>query len=424
MLNILLSFPSRIFTTKIVTVCLCFSQNSVEDLPESESPSDKKRRLTNDTTEGERSSSSIDILDLKSKLEKMGTNVSLAPGGSGASSQMRSPRMSALVDPAATAASPPCASPTAAAAGISVIRNGESFNLANIAEVKLNFDESLRTLSPGRLATHNKPSCAVRPMMKPVTVKPLATVRPLMQNESQLSAASDADKGAEQLGLPAVNGLTRIPEELPGHASSSSSSSAAAVRSQNAAIGGSPLPVKPLAAVPVSGEGASAALPPVAHVAAVQKSVESDVSRGSPPALPDASSTSAGSSAAAASSSAAGGRAAAAESSAGESSVSPVIKTEAGDGVVSSQHQNGNHHHGLSPGLGGGTAASGLVPAADTEDVFNADIVCPHGNLRIGDRCKQLISREAWFRLRNYFDSPKTFQFGIDIASCFFCPLV
>jgi hypothetical protein len=396
---------------------LFFLQNSVEDLPESESPSDKKRRLTNDT-EGERSSSSIDILDLKSKLEKMGTNVSLAPGGSGASSQMRSPRMSALVDPAA-AASPPCASPTTAAAGISVIRNGESFNLANIAEVKLNFDESLRTLSPGRLATHNKPSCAVRPMMKPVTVKPLATVRPLiMQNESQLSAAADADKGAEQLGLPAVNGLTRIPpEELPGHASSSSSSTAAAVRSQNAAAG-SPLPFKPLAAVPVSGgEGASASLPLVAHVAAVQKSAESaDVSRGgSPLSLPDASSTSAGSSAAV---SAAGGRAAAAESSAGESSVSPVIKTEAGDGIVSPQHQNGNHHA-LSPGLGGGAAASGLVPA-DTEDVFNADIVCPHGNLRIGDRCKQLISREAWFRLRNYFDSPKTFQFGIDIAS-FLC---
>ncbi len=397
---------------------LFFFQNSVEDLPDSESPLDKKRRLTNDS-EGERSSS-IDILDLKSKLEKMGTNVSLAPGGSGASSQMRSPRMSALVDPAA---SPPCASPTAAAAGISVIRNGESFNLANIAEVKLNFDESLRTLSPGRLATHNKPSCAVRPMMKPVTVKPLATVRPLMQNESQLSA--DADKGAEQqqqLGLPAVNGLTRIPEELPGHASSSSSSSAAAVRSQNAAIGGSPLPVKPLAAVPVSGEGASAALPPVAHVAAVQKSVESDVSRGSPPALPDASSTSAGSSAAAASSSAAGGRAAAAESSAGESSVSPEIKTEAGDSIVSPHHQNGNHHA-LSSGQVGGAAASGLVPA-DTEDVFNADIVCPHGNLRIGDRCKQLISREAWFRLRNYFDSPKTFQFGKVTASFCCCPSV
>jgi len=395
---------------------LFFLQNSVEDLPDSESPLDKKRRLTNDS-EGERSSS-IDILDLKSKLEKMGTNVSLAPGGSGASSQMRSPRMSALVDPAA---SPPCASPTAAAAGISVIRNGESFNLANIAEVKLNFDESLRTLSPGRLATHNKPSCAVRPMMKPVTVKPLATVRPLMQNESQLSAAADADKGAEQLGLPAVNGLTRIPEELPGHASSSSSSSAAAVRSQNAAIGGSPLPVKPLAAVPVSGEGASAALPPVAHVAAVQKSVESsDVSRGgSPPSVPDASSTSAGSSvAAAASSSAAGGRAPAAESAAGESSVSPVIKTEAGDSIVSPHHQNGNHHA-LSSGQVGGAAASGLVPA-DTEDVFNADIVCPHGNLRIGDRCKQLISREAWFRLRNYFDSPKTFQFG-KVNASFLC---
>ena len=47
-----------------------------------------------------------------------------------------------------------------------------------------------------------------------------------------------------------------------------------------------------------------------------------------------------------------------------------------------------------------------------SEDDFNADIVCPHGNLRIEQRVRQLISREAWSRLNSYFDKPITFQFG------------
>ena len=46
------------------------------------------------------------------------------------------------------------------------------------------------------------------------------------------------------------------------------------------------------------------------------------------------------------------------------------------------------------------------------EDDFNADIVCPHGNLRIEQKHRQLISREAWYRLNSYFSKPITFQFG------------
>ena len=49
---------------------------------------------------------------------------------------------------------------------------------------------------------------------------------------------------------------------------------------------------------------------------------------------------------------------------------------------------------------------------SDSDDVFNADIVCVHGNLRVEERCKQLISREVWFRLCTYFQNPTTFQFG------------
>ena len=46
------------------------------------------------------------------------------------------------------------------------------------------------------------------------------------------------------------------------------------------------------------------------------------------------------------------------------------------------------------------------------EDDFNADLVCPHGNLRIEQKQRQLISREAWSRLNSYFTKPITFQFG------------
>ena len=46
------------------------------------------------------------------------------------------------------------------------------------------------------------------------------------------------------------------------------------------------------------------------------------------------------------------------------------------------------------------------------EDDFNGDIVCPHGNLRIEQKYRQLISREAWYRLNSYFSKPITFQFG------------
>jgi hypothetical protein len=57
-------------------------------------------------------------------------------------------------------------------------------------------------------------------------------------------------------------------------------------------------------------------------------------------------------------------------------------------------------------------ASKPVVHLPESEDAFNADIVCVHGNLRVEERCKQLISREVWFRLCTYFNNPTTFQFG------------
>jgi hypothetical protein len=323
------------------------------------------------------SRSGIDILDLKSKLEKMGTNVSLAPGGSNniALGGRGTARLGGQPEAAATVV-------TTTAAGISVIRNGESFNLANIAEVKLNFDESMlrKQASPAR---PGKPSCAVRPMMKALPMKPLATVRPLMQAESQLLVV-DVDKVGESSPPPPVNGFSSRAAAASTLDMPIATSTPSSPLTNGISVSTTTPPVlKPLASSSSSSSSGdvSSPVPPVAHVAAMQKSDWGTEVEGLKPLAKDFM---------------------AADSSVAVAQPrSPVIN------VTGEKAQlNGDRNRDV--------AAVGPVGAvvSDAEDVFNADIVCPHGNLRIEERCKQLISRDAWFRLCNYFDRPKTFQFG------------
>ena len=71
---------------------------------------------------------------------------------------------------------------------------------------------------------------------------------------------------------------------------------------------------------------------------------------------------------------------------------------------------------------GGETDTVSPVPAYQPpgEDDFNADIVCPHGHMRIEERSRQIISREAWAKLSSYFyKTPITFQFGV--KPCYVC---
>merc|ERR1719391_877336 len=70
--------------------------------------------------------------------------------------------------------------------------------------------------------------------------------------------------------------------------------------------------------------------------------------------------------------------------------------------------------------VGSSPSGCGVVPrsgeevhgGAGEEETFNAEIVCPHGNLRIGERCKQLVTREVWHTVSSYFHNPKRFLFG------------
>jgi len=93
-------------------------------------------------------------------------------------------------------------------------------------------------------------------------------------------------------------------------------------------------------------------------------------------------------------------------------SVTKLVKSlTSGSSEVSSRETSGGETDTVSP-----------VPAYQPpgEDDFNADIVCHHGNLRIEERSRQIISREAWAKLSAYFYKPTiTFQFGV--KPCYVC---
>ena len=91
-------------------------------------------------------------------------------------------------------------------------------------------------------------------------------------------------------------------------------------------------------------------------------------------------------------------------SSSRSSSVDSAPSRESsGNTDVSSRETSGGETDSITP-------PPPLVPQTPSEDDFNADIVCAHGNLRIEHKVRQLVSREAWNTLSGYFSKPITFQ--------------
>ena len=248
----------------------------------------RKRKLP------EEGDDSINLRDLKLKLSKMGTNVSIAPHN---------------------AANPGVAK----MAGISVIKNGESFKMENIAEVKLNMNGD-----DEKKANTNweKPSCAVKPMLK--APKPSATVKPFMKSEG-ICNKLDADKEKHKV-----------------------------IRESEFELSPSKTPVN------VNGQTLSSASCSESRSSSRSSSIDS-------------------------------------------------LPSQAGGSEASSRETSGPDTVALSP--------SPVVQHQPGEDEFNADIVCAHGNLRIEQRARQLISRAAWRCLSTYFHKPITFQFGTPACS-------
>jgi len=245
------------------------------------------------------------LTDLQAKLQKMGTNVSIAPQDAGKNGPGNM-------------------------TGISVIRNGESFKMANIAEVKLNFSEEEKKLWSGKV----KPSCAVKPMLK--APKPSATVKPFIKSEGicdeDQMVKGEGKEGVGRVGSVLVTNGQTSQQSISALSSNSASCSESRSSSRSSSID----------SVPSNKTSASEA--------------SSRETSNSGPETTAASPT-------------------------------PSLPTSMSQQVVPS------------------------------EDEFNSDILCPHGNLRIEQRARQLISRSAWYRLNTYFTKPITFQFGTPVCS-------
>lgn len=265
----------------------------------------------------------LQLSGLKAKLERMGTNVSVAPGV--ANNKLRNG--------------------VEGSSGISVIRNGESFKLANIAEVKLNFEDTVRV--------RPKPSCVVKPIVKPVQVKPSATVRPLNIQEALLK---EKEENEELNGIPSADNSLHIEDSLqvvPGALEPDHKPNINEIISisDSESKQGPDLVKESMQTSQEPAETAAEKSPETSEKSTTDDSTSLE--------LPE---------------------------------IETKVNPDPGMPVTSKPHTNGT--------------------ISDTEDQFNSDIVCPHGNLRIEERCKQLISREVWFKLCSYFHNPKTFQFG------------
>ena len=235
--------------------------------------------------------------DLKAKLMRMGTNVSIASSDS--KNEVRN------------------------IAGVSSIKREEFIRSPpSKGELKNSLEEDKKV----------KPSCAVKPMLK--GPKPSATVKPFIKTEGLL-------------------------EEVKG---------------EDLKVAGD--------AAPVSGTASA--------VAAVLAGTPQNLSGSGSGCVSESRSSS--------------------RSSSLDSDPSAETETSASSETVESRETSGGEMDTVSP----------LPPYQQPgEDDFNADIVCPHGNLRIEQKHRQLISREAWHRLNSYFTKPITFQFGT--PNCSIC---
>merc|ERR1719234_1753568 len=113
------------------------------------------------------------LTELQAKLQKMGTNVSLAlqDGSSKGSSNLT---------------------------GLSVIKNGEACKMNSLAEVKMNLSEDEKKgWSNSKQESWNKPVQAVRPMQK--APKPSATVKPFIKSEGISDMANMVKAEATEL---------------------------------------------------------------------------------------------------------------------------------------------------------------------------------------------------------------------------------
>jgi len=290
------------------------------------------------------------LTELQAKLQKMGTNVSLAqldPSGKGGAGGL---------------------------SGLSVIKNGEAFKMNSVAEMKMNLTEEEKK-------AWSKPVQAVRPMQK--APKPSATVKPFVKSEGitemeEQAKVAEVGPGGETKLVVATNGAKEGVGETVVANGTAMVQEAGQVINGMVEVNGVKEEVKHL----VREEG-DYPLSPRPNLS-------------SPPSTPLPSSTSLPSTSTLLPSSPSPSTSAPTFSSPSK----PTAKVAPDQGAATVQE----------------STTTPLVQEHVT-DSFNSDIICAHGNLRIEQKFRQLISRPAWSKLRSYFKAPITFQFGSPVCA-------
>ena len=299
------------------------------------------------------------LTELQAKLQKMGTNVSLAlqDGSSKGSSNLT---------------------------GLSVIKNGEAFKMNSLAEVKMNLsEEEKKGWSNSKQESWNKPVQAVRPMQK--APKPSATVKPFIKSEGisdmanmvKAETATEAEVSLEEQrklsALASLEERSKVSEtsSLIPENPLSPKSPAKSTNGHNGLAG-------PESSIKCNGDST------VGHKGGptVQSPTLADKEKSLALVTQEKTSTTVK------------------EQSEGTNSnlKEPVGSPPSSDATIATSPTSSLTS---TPSKPMAKVAPDLMVAAAThhEDPFNADIQCHHGNMRIEQRVRQLISRPAWHRV-------------------------
>ena len=287
------------------------------------------------------------LTELQAKLQKMGTNVSLAlqDGSSKGSSNLT---------------------------GLSVIKNGEVFKMNGLAEVKMNLSEEEKKGWQSKQESWNKPVQAVRPMQK--APKPSATVKPFIKSEgiSDMTNVVKAEVTESEVSVEEQRKLSAL-TSLEGRSKVGETSS---VLPEN------PLSLKSPAKSSNGLNGHSGAEPSVKCNGDTTGDHRDSSTLVQSPTSADGEKSQEGTSTKVKE-----------ESSLKEEVASPpsseaTLVTSPTSSLTSTPSKPMAK-----------VAPDPMVASAHHEDPFNADIQCHHGNMRIEQRVRQLISRPAWHRV-------------------------
>ena len=287
------------------------------------------------------------LTELQAKLQKMGTNVSLAPqdGSSKGNSSLT---------------------------GLSVIKNGEAFKMHSLAEMKMNLSDDEK--KGWKQESWNKPVQAVKPMQK--APKPSATVKPFIKSEGMTSSE------VNNIAKEEVTGAEVSPEEIRQRSLSIEGRSKSSETLSPLSDGQGLFAPKSPSRLPDDGSK------PIVKCNGDSLDLKgADPATQAPPQLVKETSPTT-----LAQKEAANGISKAENNGQGVSSTKEESEGSEATKTTSSPAPSATS----TPSKPTAKVAPDAMLTVHHEDPFNADIQCHHGNMRIEQGVRRLISRSAW----------------------------